>query len=74
MFPDHGANPSLQDADGMTALHHACSTNSRLGPVCAKMLLLKEPSCEKVLNKNGKIAFELISTVTDDWKGLMKSD
>ena len=29
-FSDFGADPSLQDADGQTALHHACSSNSKI--------------------------------------------
>ncbi len=70
---DYGANPSLQDADGQTALHHCCSGNSKLGPSCAKILIEKDPQGPSFLNKNGKTAFDLIQSMNEDWTKLINA-
>ena len=71
-FSDFGADPSLQDADGQTALHHACSSNSSKGPACAEMLISKDAGCCKISNRIGQIPFQLISSMNAAWSKLIK--
>ena len=70
----HGGDPLLQDANGLTALHHSCTSTSKMGADCAKILLSKDASSSKLVDKNEKTAFQLLQSMTDDWKLLIESN
>jgi ankyrin repeat protein len=68
---DFGADVTLQDADGNTALHHSCSGRGSVG--CAKILLSKNADCRHLLNRNGLSAFQLVDPADEKWKPLLES-
>lgn len=63
-FIAQGANPNYQDADGMTALHHAAAMGSR----AAIRALVKSGKCDYLLDDNeGRSAAQLASEMAQDF-------
>lgn len=69
---DYGGDSLLADADQRTALHHCCLSNPKEGPLCAKILISKDPNCRKMVDKNGMTPFQLIPVMTEDWNSLIQ--